>query len=122
MQLSAMVSKPIRRGEIYWVNFDPTVGSEIQKKRPALIVSNDVSNLYSPLVTVLPISSKVSKPYPFEVLVEAGISGLKIRSLIKANQIRTVDKQRLTGPAVGRISNPEILAAVELAIKIHLTL
>ncbi|MEO7364451.1 MAG: type II toxin-antitoxin system PemK/MazF family toxin [Candidatus Saccharimonadales bacterium] len=117
-----MVSKPIRRGEIYWVNFDPTVGSEIQKKRPALIVSNDVSNLYSPLVTVLPISSKVSKPYPFEVLVEAGISGLKIRSLIKANQIRTVDKQRLTGPAVGRISNPEILAAVELAIKIHLTL
>lgn len=62
-----------RRGEIYWVNLDPTVGSEIAKTRPALIISNDIGNQYADRVIVAPISSgSVKKVYPFEVRLNAG--------------------------------------------------
>ena len=117
-----MASDAIRRGDIYWVNLDPTIGSEIKKQRPALIVSNDSANRYSPLVTILPISSKVSKPYPFEVLLPAGSGGLKLTSIVKANQIRTVDKQRLVDTPLGRITDPETFAKINQALKIHLNL
>ena len=112
----------IRRGYIYWVNMDPTVGAEIKKTRPAVVVSNDVSNEHSSLVTILPVSTNTEKPYPFEVLLDEGIGGLKKPSLIKANQIRTVDKKRISGPAIGPKLSTQILQRVDSAIKIHLSL
>jgi mRNA interferase MazF len=112
----------IKRGEIYWVNMDPAIGSEIKKLRPALIVSNDVSNQHSPLITILPITFNTKNPYPFEVLVKEEFSGLKKDSLIKANQIRTIDKLRISGSATGRIPDNVIMQKVDQAIKIHLAL
>lgn len=112
----------MKRGEIYWVNLDPTVGAEIKKRRPALVVSNDVNNQYSPLVTILPITSKVAKAYPFEVVLAAGAGGLEKESLIKANQIRTVDKGRLVGGPLGHALDAGTMAQVDDAIRVHLAL
>lgn len=112
----------MKRGEIYWVNMDPAVGAEIKKLRPALIVSNDVNNRYSELITILPITSNTAKPYPFEVYLGAGIGGLKKPSLIKANQIRTIDKKRINGPALGPILSDQLMNDVDQAIRIHLAL
>lgn len=110
-----------RYGDIYDVNLDPVIGSEIGKCRPALIVSNDINNEFSQTVTVLPITGQPGKKqYPFEVLVPGGIAGLKVNSRIKANQIRTLDKQRLVN---FRGSLPPIyIWQAEKALKIHLNM
>lgn len=108
----------IKRGEVYWVNLDPTIGSEIKKTRPALILSNDLNNLNAQTVTVLPITSALEKVYPFEVLLRAGIFGNKEDCKAKADQIRTVDKRRLRR-LMGMVP-PEILARVEVATRLHL--
>ena len=85
-----------QRGEIYLVNFDPTIGSEIKKTRPALILQNDVSNQYSPITIVSAITSQFTEPlYPTEVLIKAPEGGLQIDSVALLNQIRSIDKQRL---------------------------
>jgi mRNA interferase MazF len=60
----------MRRGDIFWVNLEPAIGSEANKRRPCLIVSNDVNNRAASTITVAPITSKVSRVYPFEVLLE----------------------------------------------------
>jgi mRNA interferase MazF len=112
----------IKRGEIYWVNMNPAVGSEIKKLRPALVVSNDINNQYSQLVTVLPITSNTRNPHPFEVFIKQGVGGLKKDSLIKANQIRTIDKARISGSVIGQILNGSIMQQVGQAIKVHLAL
>jgi mRNA interferase MazF len=112
----------IKRGEIYWANLDPTIGAEIKKTRPVLVVSNNVNNKYSPLVTVLPISSTVKNLYPYEILVERGIAGLKNASIIKANQIKTIDKKRINGQLIGFIDDSDIMEQVNKAIKVHLYL
>ncbi len=62
----------IRRGEIFLVNFDPTIGSEAKKTRPAVVVSNDINNAHSPIVSISPITSNVAGVYSFEVEVPAG--------------------------------------------------
>jgi mRNA interferase MazF len=62
----------IRRGEIFLVNFDPTIGSEAKKTRPAVVVSNDINNAHSPIVSISPITSNVTRVYSFEVEVPAG--------------------------------------------------
>ncbi len=112
----------IRRGQVFWVALDPTLGSEIQKTRPALVVSNDINNKHSPIVTILPITSKTGdRIYPFEVPLAGGVAGLKEGGKIKANQIRTVDKQRLKGRALGTLDR-NLMNAVNEAIKIHLGL
>ena len=110
----------IKRGEVYWVNLDPTVGAEIRKTRPALVISNDINNVNAQTVTVLPITSSVEKVYPFEVLLEAGACGNKEACKVKANQIRTVDRRRL-GKVMGVVS-PEIMARIEKAVMLHLDL
>jgi len=110
----------IRRGEIYWVQLDPTVGAEIKKTRPALVVSNNQSNKFSDLVCVLPITSKVKTVHPFEVMVPKGEGGLKVSGKVKANQIRTVDKRRILGEPLGPSLTYGLLAQVSRAIKIHL--
>jgi mRNA interferase MazF len=85
-----------RRGEIYLVALDPTVGHEINKTRPALVIQNDVSNRYSPITIVAAISSQFSDPpHPREVVLQPGKSGLFKASAVVLNQIRSVDRQRL---------------------------
>jgi mRNA interferase MazF len=85
-----------RRGEIYLVNFDPTVAHEIRKTRPALIIQNDISNRYSPVTIVAAISSQFNDPpYPREVVIQTGRSGLDHPSAAILNQIRSVDRKRL---------------------------
>ena len=108
------------RGEIYWANLDPVVGSEIAKTRPVLVVSNDINNQYGATVTVLPITSNTEKVYPYEVRIKPAESGLRNDSKIKANQIRTVDKERL-GRKLGALTN-EKMREVDRAMKIHLNL
>ncbi len=61
-----------KRGEIWWINFDPSVGQEVKKKRPAVIISNDVSNKYLKRYQVVPLSSKTGKLYPSETMVKIG--------------------------------------------------
>ena len=89
------VSHP-KRGEIYLVSFDPTVGTEIQKTRPALVLQNNVSNEYSPITIVAAISSKFNETlYPTEVLIQPPEGGMTVNSVVLLNQIRSIDKQRL---------------------------
>ena len=79
-----------QRGEIYLVNFDPTIGAEIKKTRPALILQNDVSNQYSPITIVAAITSQFTEPlYPTEVLIKAPEGGLQIDFVALLNQIRS---------------------------------
>ena len=90
-------NKTPKRSEVWLVNFDPTIGAEINKTRPALIIQNDISNTYSPVTIVAAITSAKAgdKIYPTEVFVKAKAGGLANDSLVLLNQIRTIDKQRL---------------------------
>lgn len=108
----------MQKGDIYWANLDPTNGSEIAKKRPVLIVSNDVNNRFGSTVTIVPITSGTEKVYPFEVLLRTGEGGLRNESKAKANQIRTIDKLRF-GNQIGKLSDDKI-SEIERAILIHL--
>ena len=84
-----------KRGEVYLVNLDPTIGSEIKKTRPGLIIQNDVGNQYSPITIIAPITSGESSVYPIEVEVKSPEGGLDNNSLILMNQVRAVDQRRL---------------------------
>ena len=110
-----------KRGEIYLVNFDPTIGSEIKKTRPALIVQNDIANRYSSVTIVAALSSQFDTSlYPTEVLIEPPEGGLGKRSVVLANQIRTIDKQRLI-KKIG-ILKPETMHQVNHALAISVGL
>ena len=110
-----------RRGEIYLVNFDPTVGAEIQKTRPALVIQNDVANQYSTITIVAAISSKFDENlYPTEVLISASSSGLLKDSVVLLNQVRSIDRQRLLRK-LGKASE-ETMAEIDRAIQISLGL
>jgi len=110
-----------RRGEIYLVRFDPTVGREIRKTRPAVIIQNDVSNQYSSLTIVAAVSSKFSNPpFPREIIIEPKESGLPARSAVVLNQIRSIDKTRIIKP-LGRL-NADVMREVDRAINISLGL
>ncbi len=85
-----------RRGEVYLVSLDPTVGAEIKKTRPAVVVQNDPANRRSPITIVAAVTSQFEEPlYPTEVLVRAPEGGLAADSVVLLNQIRSVDKGRL---------------------------
>ncbi len=105
-----------RRGDVYWVALDPTLGSEIRKTRPAVIVSNDSCNAYGSRVVVLPLTSNTSSVYPGEALVH--VRGRAARAL--GDQMRSIDKARLRS----RISalSREDLSEVETALRITLAL
>lgn len=111
----------MKRGDIFFADLDPTLGSEVSKRRPVLIVSNDANNRASSTVTVLPITSNVSRVFPFEVLVAPGESGLSKPSKIQAQQIRTLSKQRIQGACCGSLA-ADVLRRVDMAIKLHLDL
>ncbi len=110
------MTRPPRRGDVYWVALDPALGTEIQKTRPALVISNDSCNTYGSRVVVLPMTSHVETLYPGEALVT--IQGKPARVL--GDQIRSVDKARLRG-RVGRLTADE-LTCVEEAVRITLAL
>ena len=85
-----------KRGEIYLVNFEPTVGAEIRKTRPALVLQNDIANRHSPITIVAAVTSQFEEPlYPTEVLVKAPEGGLSVDSVVLLNQIRSIDRRRL---------------------------
>lgn len=111
-----------RRGEIYVVRFDPTVGAEIRKARPALVIQNDVGNRVSPLTIVAAISSRrdPGRVYPTDVPVSKGEGGLAAESAVLTNQIRSVDKQRL-GKRLGRLK-PATMGQVDQALLVSLGL
>jgi mRNA interferase MazF len=111
----------MRRGEIYYADLTPTVGSEINKRRPVLIVSNDANNRVASTITVLPITSNVSRVYPFELLLTPRESGLPKPSKAQAQQIRTISKERVRGSAVGRL-NVALMRKAEDAMRLHLDL
>jgi len=107
-----------KKGEIYLVNFDPTIGHEVNKKRPALILSNNIHNQYSPLITVVPLSSKTNKVYPFEIYISKTISKLHENSKIMIIQLRSIDKRRLINK-IGNIENNEIINKINKVIAEH---
>ncbi|MEG4352347.1 MULTISPECIES: type II toxin-antitoxin system PemK/MazF family toxin [unclassified Microcoleus] len=109
----------MKRGEIYYANLSPTVGSEIDKRRPVLVVSNDANNRAANTVTILPITSNITRVYPFEVLLNPEDSGLPKPSKVQAQQVRTISKQRISSDAVGSLSE-EIMQLVNAALKLHL--
>jgi mRNA interferase MazF len=103
-----------KRGEIYWVNLEPTVGTEINKKRPCLIISNNEGNEVSSRVTVAAITSSVKTVYPFQVKINLKNKEGKIL----LNQIRTIDKCRLNGKIA--LLEKETMQDVDKALKIAL--
>jgi mRNA interferase MazF len=108
-----------RRGEVYLVNFDPVIGAEIRKTRPALILQNDIANRHSPLTIVAAITSQFEEPlYPTEVLLKAGEGGTTKDSVILLNQIRSVDKGRLVR-RLGTIRS-ETMRRVDRSLQISL--
>lgn len=106
------------RGEIWLVSLEPVTGHEIGKTRPALVISNDKNNKFSDTITMLPITSKTEKIYPFETLITKEESVLPKDSKVKSNQIRTIDKKRLV-KYMGKLQEAK-LKEVESAVLIHL--
>jgi len=106
----------MKRGEIWWVTFDPSVGGEIRKKRPAIIVSNDAANKFLNRVQVVPLTSKTGRLYPSEAYVTVGSR----MSKAMADQLTTASKRRLLNK-IGEVTASE-MEAVERAIRTQLDL
>lgn len=109
----------MKRGEIYFADLDPTVGTEIKKKRPVLIVSNNANNNLSHTVTIVPITSNIKKIYPFEILLKTQDSGLPKSSKAQCHQIRTISKMRIQENKVGFV-NSKLMLQINYAMKLHL--
>ena len=113
------------RGEVRLVDLEPVRGSEASKRRPAVVVSNDRANgvavrLGRGLVTVVPVTSNTDTVYSFQVLLPAGLSGLKVDSKAQAEQVRSVAVERL-GPVLGRLPRA-VLQEIDEALRLHLGL
>ena len=106
----------MNRGDVWWVNFEPSIGGEIRKKRPAIIISNNAANKFLNRVQVIPITSNTDRLFPSEAYVT--VVGKKGKAM--ADQLATVSKQRLS-KRIGSISDDEMNMVVE-AIKTQLDL
>ena len=115
-----MTQRRFRRGEIWTVDLEPVVGSEQGKARPALIIQNDIGNLYSPVLIVAALTSGEEARYDVQVEVKAPEGGLHHNSIVLSNQIRTIDKRRV-GRYWGRLS-AQTMKQVDEAIKVSLGL
>lgn len=115
----------MRRGEIRVVDLEPIRGAEANKRRPAVIVSNDGANntaarLGRGVVTIVPVTSNVERIYPFQVLLPAEATGLDRDSKAQAEQVRAVAVERI-GAQLGAVTG-ETLAALDEALRLHLAL
>lgn len=115
----------MRRGEIRLADLDPARGHEADKRRPAIIVSNDRANataarLGRGVITVVPITSNTSRVLPFQVLLDAGATGLRLDSKAQAEQVRSIAVERL-GALLGRLTTP-LLNDLDDALRLHLGL
>ena len=115
----------MRRGEIWQVDLEPVRGSEADKHRPAIIVSNDAANstadqLGRGVLTVVPVSSNLRRIYPFQVLLPADETGLRVDSKALAEQVRSVDAQRLS-KHIATVPL-QLMAALDDALRLHLAL
>ena len=113
------------RGEIRLTDLEPVRGSEASKRRPAVIVSNDRANAIAErlgrgLVTVVPVTSAISRIYPFQTLLPGSLTGLPRDSKAQAEQVRSVAVERL-GPVLGRLT-AALLAELDDALRVHLQL
>ncbi len=106
----------MKRGEVWWVNFEPSIGGEMKKQRPAVILSNDIANKYLNRVQVVPLTSQIDKLYPSEAYVQFG--GKQAKAL--ADQLTTVSKLRLINKA-GHLSKADV-EQVERAVRTQLDL
>ena len=115
----------MRRGEIRLVNLDPTKGAEANKRRPAVIVSNDGANttaarLGRGVVTVVPVTTNIERVYPFQVLLKAKETGLDRDSKAQAEQVRSVAVERI-GALVGNLTG-QLSSELDEALRLHLAL
>ena len=115
----------MRRGEIRLVDLDPTRGSEADKRRPAVIVSNDGANttaarLGRGVVTVVPVTSNVTRVHPFQVLLDAATTGLEQDSKAQAEQVRSVDVERV-GTRIAALDR-HLATELDEALRLHLAL
>lgn len=115
----------MRRGDVVWVDLDPARGAEADKRRPAVVVSNDGANrtaerLGRGVVTVVPVTTSTARRYPFQVLLPAERCHLPHDSKAQAEQIRSVTIDRILGKA-GRLP-PDLVAQLDDAIRLHLGL
>jgi len=113
------------RGEVRLVDLEPARGSEANKRRPAVIVSNDRANasaerLGRGVVTVVPVTSNVARIFPFQTLLPAELTGLRVDSKAQAEQVRSVSLERVGG-VLGRVPSP-VMAEVDEALRLHLQL
>jgi mRNA interferase MazF len=115
----------MRRGEVRLVDLEPTRGSEANKRRPGIIVSNDRANataerLGRGVVTVIPVTSNIVRVFPFQVLLPANMTGLRADSKAQTEQVRSVSVERI-GAVLGLVP-PQLLADVDDALRLHLQL
>lgn len=113
------------RGEIRLIDLDPVRGSEADKRRPAVLVSNDRANAASSrtgrgVVTVVPVTSNVTRLLPFQTLLPAAATGLRVDSKAQAEQVRSVAFERV-GALVGRVP-AQVMAELDDALRLHLAL
>ncbi|WP_165795297.1 type II toxin-antitoxin system PemK/MazF family toxin [Deinococcus koreensis] len=110
----------MRRGDLYAVNFEPSVSGEPARTRPAVILTNNLANESLPHLVVAPITSNVSREYPFDVMLPAGSCGLPESSRVQLNYIRGLNRTRI-GAYLGSLT-PTQLADLDRRLKVHLGL
>ncbi len=115
----------VRRGAIHVVNLEPSKSGEANKRRPAVIVSNDGANAVAErtgqgVITVVPVTSNISNVYPFQVLLPASVTGLEHDCKAQAEQVRSISVERL-GHAIGEVPQ-NLMAELDEALRLHLAL
>ena len=112
-----------RRGDLYWANLDPTIGAEIKKRRPCVVISPDAANRVGPLIIVAPITKiEAKKVYFHEIFLPAGTANLQLDSKIKVFQLRCIDKRRLSEPRIGSLPSgmiPELNEKIRIVTGVY---